>query len=131
MKTARIVSLVLALGLLAGCAPAPVEEPSAPSTQAGVIEHIGVHENALESGPHLLADVRMSSADPVTVTAFRQAVATTLEHTAEEPVLVELIFTHGDSFVSSRDATEQLDLNVWFNAGGPVLTGEQARAIAD
>lgn len=131
-KTVSVAALMMAGLLLTSCTPAAPDSPASPQLVAGTgaIEHIEVVQRDLDAGPYLLVNVEMSSTDSVSADSFRQVVTEALEHTSHTPSLVGLVFIHDDEFVNSQAASDSFVPGLWFNAGGPVMTGEQAERIA-
>ena len=93
------------------------------------IASISVVEYAMADGPSLIATVQMSSDEDVTADVVRQAVADSLAQASAAPSQVALLFVHGEVFIDSQAAANEVLPGVSFSSGGPTFTGDQARAI--
>lgn len=119
--------------LLSACTFTPQQDADVVVGEAqgpNELESLEVVERAVSDGSHVLLRAEMTGTEPVSTTVFRQVIADGLGEVAGEPMLVELMFLHDDEFVSAQDATDELAPGVWFNSGGPILTGKKAKAIA-
>lgn len=151
-KTLRICALLVTGALLAGCTPAesPAREAQGGISTAtdgsarensdesgakdlvkrtNIISSIEVTEFAMAEGPSLIVTVQMANAEGVSADVIRQAVAESLAQASSAPSQVALLFVHGEVFIDSQAAANEVLPGVEFSSGGPTFTGDQARAI--
>jgi len=97
--------------------------------KTSTIENVDVVEYALPEGPSLIVTVHMSSDDDVSADVVRQALAESLAQATSAPSQVGLVFVHAEGIANSEAGAVEVLPGVNFMSGGPVFTGDQARAI--
>lgn len=115
----------------------PIEKSDEAATKAAkdhvkssnTVSSVNVVEYATADGPSLIVTVQMANGEDVTAAALRQAVAESLAQASSAPSQVGLLFVHGEVFVDSQSAANEVIPGVEFSSGGPILTGDQARSI--